>query len=61
MRDDRVDFASIYLSRGTSVQEFSARAISAGTFIRPPTVAELMYQPTVTAQTAAEKIVIEAR
>ena len=61
MRDDRVDFASIYLSRGTSVQEFSARAIVAGTFIRPPTVAELMYQPAVTAQTAADKIVIEPR
>ena len=61
MHDDRVDFASVYRGRGHYTEEFEVRAIAAGTFIRPPTVAELMYQPTVTAQTAADKIVIEPR
>jgi len=61
MHDDRVDYASIYSSRGHYKQEFSVRAIAAGTFIRPPTLASLMYQPTITAQTAAETIAIEAK
>lgn len=61
MHDDRVDFASEYSSYGEYVHEFQVRATTAGKFIRPPTMASLMYQPEVTAQTAAQPIVIEAR
>ena len=61
MLDDRVNFASRYSSYGRYVHEFQIRAIAAGKFIRPPTVAELMYEPAVNAQTAAEVIEIKAR
>jgi uncharacterized protein YfaS (alpha-2-macroglobulin family) len=60
IRDDRVDFASEYRSRGRVVHEFQVRAIAAGKFTRPPAVAELMYEPAVRAQTAADAIEIQA-
>jgi len=61
MYDERVDFASRYSSRGHKVHEFQIRAIAAGKFTRPPTVAELMYKPEVNAQTAADIIEIKAK
>jgi uncharacterized protein YfaS (alpha-2-macroglobulin family) len=61
IRDDRVDFASRYSSHGRHVHEFQLRAIAAGTFIRPPAVGELMYDPAVRAQTAADVIEIQPR
>lgn len=59
--DDRVDFASLWGERGDVVHEYSIRATTAGTFIRPPAVATLMYEPATGAQTAADTLVIEPR
>lgn len=61
MHDDRVDFASEYSSQGRYVHEFTMRAIAVGTFARPPTVAELMYEPTTRAQTALTMIEVKAK
>jgi uncharacterized protein YfaS (alpha-2-macroglobulin family) len=61
MRDDRVDFATEYSWRNNQVYEFTMRAISAGTFVQPPSVTELMYDPEVTSQTAAGTLEIKAR
>jgi alpha-2-macroglobulin len=61
IHDDRVNFASEYSSNGRYVHEFQIRAIAAGKFARPPTVAELMYEPAINAQTGVEVIVIKAR
>ena len=58
IRDDRVDFASEYSSIGDYTHEFLARATSPGKYVRPPTVAVLMYQPEITARTAADRIEI---
>jgi uncharacterized protein YfaS (alpha-2-macroglobulin family) len=59
IRDDRVDFASEYASLGNYTHEFLARATSPGSFVSPPTVAVLMYQPEITARTAATVIEIK--
>jgi uncharacterized protein YfaS (alpha-2-macroglobulin family) len=61
MHDDRVSFASEYTSRGRRVHEFQIRAIAAGKFARPPTMAELMYLPETRAQTALDIIEIKAK
>lgn len=61
MRDDRVSFASQYSSKGRHVHEFQIRAIAAGKFARPPSVAELMYEPAVRAQTGLDIIEIKPR
>ena len=61
IRDDRVDFASEYSAGGRYVREFQIRAIAAGTFVRPPTVAELMYEPAIQAQTGVDRIEIKAK
>jgi uncharacterized protein YfaS (alpha-2-macroglobulin family) len=61
LHDDRVNFASKYHSNGRSVHEFQIRAIAAGTFARPPTVAELMYEPATNAQTGIDLLEIKAR
>ncbi|HET7500138.1 MAG TPA: alpha-2-macroglobulin family protein, partial [Kofleriaceae bacterium] len=61
IHDDRVDFASEYSSNGSYVHEFQIRAIAAGKFARPPTVAQLMYEPTVNAQTALDVLEIKPR
>ena len=61
MHDDRVDFASEYSSQGSYVHEFTMRAIAVGTFARPPTVSELMYEPAIRAQTAMTTIEVKAK
>ncbi|HWO20378.1 MAG TPA: MG2 domain-containing protein [Kofleriaceae bacterium] len=61
LRDDRVDFATEYSWRTNHVYEFMMRATAVGKFTQPPTVAELMYDPEVTSQTAAGVIEIKAR
>jgi uncharacterized protein YfaS (alpha-2-macroglobulin family) len=61
MRDDRVDFASQWSSDGRYVHEFSMRAIAAGVFARPPTVAEMMYEPTTRSQTRFDTVEIKAK
>ncbi|HEU4730355.1 MAG TPA: MG2 domain-containing protein [Kofleriaceae bacterium] len=61
IHDDRVDFASEYSSNGSYVHEFQIRAIAAGRFARPPTVAQLMYEPAINAQTALDLLEIKPR
>ena len=61
MHDDRVNFASQYTSHGRRVHEFQIRAIAAGKFARPPTMAELMYLPEIDAQTALDIIEIKPK
>ncbi len=61
MHDDRVNFASQWGSYGSYDHEFTIRAIAAGKFVRPPSVAELMYAPATNAQTAADYLVIKAK
>jgi len=61
MRDDRVDFVSEYSDYGGYLYEFSMRATQAGTFVRPPTTAELMYDPEVNANTALDRIEIKPK
>ncbi|MDB4963561.1 MAG: alpha-2-macroglobulin domain protein [Myxococcales bacterium] len=61
MHDDRVDFASEYSSRGVYTHEFMIRAIAVGTFARPPTIAELMYDPAIHARTALDTIEIKGK
>ncbi len=61
MYDNRVDFASEWSSRGQYVHEFTMRATSVGTFARPPTVSELMYEPATRAQTGLDMIEIKAK
>jgi len=61
MLDDRVNFASEYSSNGRYIHEFQIRAIAAGKFTRPPSVAELMYKPEVKAETGADVIEIKAK
>ena len=40
---------------GRYVHEFTIRAIAVGTFVRPPTVAELMYEPAINAPDRARR------
>ena len=61
LHDDRVEYASEYSSNGKYVHEFLMRAQTAGKFLRPPTVAELMYRPELSARTGADTVEIEAR
>ena len=61
MRDDRVSFAMEYAWRGQQTHEFMMRATSAGTFARPPAVAEMMYDPEAYASTPYATIEIQAK
>ncbi|MEZ4361744.1 MAG: MG2 domain-containing protein [Kofleriaceae bacterium] len=61
MLDDRVNFATTWAYRSQVEYEFSMRATSVGTFARPPTVAELMYDPAVNARGALDVIEIKAK
>jgi alpha-2-macroglobulin len=61
LRDDRVDFASEWTWSDGYVYEFSMRATSVGAFTRPPTVAELMYDPAVNGRASLDRIEIKAR
>ncbi len=61
IKDDRVNFASEYSSQGSYVHEFTMRAIAIGKFARPPTVAELMYEPATNAQTGLDIIEIKGK
>ncbi|MBA3395939.1 MAG: hypothetical protein H0T89_25130 [Deltaproteobacteria bacterium] len=61
MRDDRVDFASEWTWQGGYVHEYTMRAIAVGKFTRPPTVAELMYEPATNAHTALDVLEIKAK
>jgi uncharacterized protein YfaS (alpha-2-macroglobulin family) len=61
LHDDRVDFATSYSWRTSHVYEFTMRAIAVGKFAQPPAVAELMYDPEITSQTAAAMIEVKAR
>lgn len=61
MYDDRVDFASEYTYRGAHVYEYMIRAIAVGTFVRPPAVAELMYEPDQFSRTAIDTLEVKAK
>jgi uncharacterized protein YfaS (alpha-2-macroglobulin family) len=47
MRDDRVVYVATQLWKGTYMATYVARATTPGTFVRPPTHAEEMYNPAV--------------
>jgi hypothetical protein len=61
MRDDRVLFFRDLKQPGTLTYRYLARVTAPGTFTRPPTKAEQMYEPEVFGHTAAEKITFLAR
>lgn len=61
MLDDRVNFASTWTYKGGYTYEFSMRATSAGKFARPPTVAELMYDPATNARGGFDVIEVKAK
>jgi uncharacterized protein YfaS (alpha-2-macroglobulin family) len=62
MHDDRVDFVNEWWDwHGDHVYEYSMRAIAAGKFARPPTRAELMYEPETRAATGYDVIEIKAK
>lgn len=61
MLDDRVNFASTWTYKGGYTYEFSMRATSAGKFARPPTVAELMYDPATMARGGFDVIEVKAK
>ena len=61
MHDDRVDFATEYSWKGGATYEFMIRATTAGKFVRPPTVAERMYEPQINARTALDTIEVTAK
>ncbi|MFN0251553.1 MAG: MG2 domain-containing protein [Kofleriaceae bacterium] len=61
MRDDQVNFTNEWSSNGKYVYEYTMRATSVGTFARPPAITELMYDPAVRGQTAADVIEVKAK
>ena len=61
IHDDRVDFASEYVYSGSLDYTYSIRAIAVGKFARPPTTAQLMYDPQVNAQTALDILEVKPR
>jgi uncharacterized protein YfaS (alpha-2-macroglobulin family) len=61
LHDDRVSFASEYSSSGDHVHEYTMRAIAVGKFTRPPTVAELMYEPEKNGATPLDVLEIKAK
>jgi uncharacterized protein YfaS (alpha-2-macroglobulin family) len=61
MHDDRVDFASEYNYLGSFDYTYSIRAIAVGKFARPPTTAQLMYDPKVNAHTALDMLEVKPR
>ncbi len=61
MLDDRVNFAEEWSYDGKFVYEFTMRATSVGTFARPPSVAEMMYEPAVNARGGFDTIEIKAK
>ncbi len=61
MRDDHVNFTNEWSSDGAYVYEYTMRATSVGTFSRPPAVTELMYDPAIRGQTAADVIEVKKK
>jgi alpha-2-macroglobulin len=61
MLDDKVNFASTWTYKGGYVYEFTMRATSVGKFARPPSVAEMMYDPAVNARGGFDVIEIKAK
>lgn len=61
MYDDRVDFATEWTWKGGATYEFMIRATQAGTFVRPPTTAQRMYEPQTNAHAALDTIEIKAK
>lgn len=61
MLDDRVNFASRWTYRGEFTYEFTMRATAVGRFTRPPTVAELMYDPAVHARGGLDILEIKTK
>ena len=61
MHDDRVSFASEWTYRGGYTHEFMMRATTAGTFTRPPTTSERMYEPEINARTALDVIEVKPK
>lgn len=61
MLDDRVNFATEWIYRGSYVYEFAMRATSVGKFARPPTVAEMMYEPAVNARGGLDILEVKAK
>ena len=59
--DSEVRFFYDQLDRGKHEVSFLFRTTTPGVYPTPPTRAELMYQPEVTARTAADTIEIQPR
>jgi uncharacterized protein YfaS (alpha-2-macroglobulin family) len=56
-----VNFTNEWSSNGKYVYEYTMRATSVGTFSRPPAITELMYDPAIRGQTAADVIEVKAK
>jgi uncharacterized protein YfaS (alpha-2-macroglobulin family) len=52
LHDDRVELFADVLVAGETTHEYLTRAMSAGSFIAPGTLAEMMYKPTVNGRSA---------
>jgi hypothetical protein len=61
IHDDRVDFASEYDYFSSFDYVYSIRAIAVGKFARPPTTAQLMYDPKVNAHTALDFLEVKPK
>ena len=55
LHDDRVELFADVLVAGETTHEYLARAMSAGNFTVPGTLAEMMYKPTVNGRSAGGK------
>jgi uncharacterized protein YfaS (alpha-2-macroglobulin family) len=56
LHDERVAFFADYLPAGTTEAEYLARATRSGSFVRPAAGAEAMYDPSVHARGATERL-----
>ncbi len=61
IRDDRVVYFARVLWTGTYTATYVARATTRGSFIRPPTHAEEMYNPGVHGRSDGGRFVVEGR
>ena len=56
LHDDRVELFADVLVAGETTHEYLTRAMSAGSFTAPGTLAEMMYKPTVNGRSAGDTL-----
>ena len=61
LRDDRVVYRARVLWKGTYTVTYVARATTPGTFVRPPVLAEEMYNPAVYGRSDGGVFTVEAQ